>query len=57
MNNYERITSMSLEELANRFIPLNRNGYLGLDGQIYKLRDEAVMANIKYLQVESEERE
>jgi len=45
---------MTVEEMAGRFIPVYRNGYLGLNGQTYKLRNEALKANIEYLQAESE---
>lgn len=52
--NYERIRNLSVEEMANRFIPLNRKGYLSFNGQIYKKRDEVLKANIEWLQARAE---
>lgn len=53
--NFEKIKNMTVEEMANRFIPFNGKSYLGLNGQMYKKKNEAINANIKWLQSESEE--
>lgn len=53
--NYEKIKNMTIEEMANRFIPFNGKSYLGLNGQMYKERNEALKTNIEWLESESEE--
>lgn len=54
ITNFERIKNMTTEELANRFIPFNGKSYLGLNGQMYKKRNEALKANIEWLQARAE---
>lgn len=53
--NYEKIKNMTVEEMANHFIPFNGKSYLGLNGQMYKKRNEALKTNIEWLEAEAEE--